>query len=187
MQEPQMINGLDVSQLKDTIGAVRQQPELAEFRLRATNTWLNGNHNRTYVKDFYGAGQEDTSRARPFVLEVDEPSVLQGEDNGPCPAEYVLTALAGCLTTTMVFNAALQGIKIEEIESTIEGDIDLQGALGLAEAVRAGYEKITITFRVKSTASAEQLEALTRLSPVLDIVTNPVPVNVRVIKTADDN
>jgi uncharacterized OsmC-like protein len=185
MQNPTMLNGMNVSQLQDTIGAIQQQPELAKFQFRATNQWLSGNHNRTHIKDFYGAGQEDTSRAKAFVLDVDEPSVLQGDDHGPSPAEYVLNALAGCLTTTLVFQAALQGIHIEEMESTIEGDVDLRGGLGINAAVRAGYENITVTFRVKSAASAAQLQALTRFSPVLDIVSNPVPVNVRVIKTGN--
>lgn len=186
MQNPNTLNGMNVSQLKDTISAIQEQPELAKFQFRVTNKWLGGNHNRTHIKDFYGAGQEDTSRAKPFVLDVDAPSVLQGDDNGPSSSEYVLNALAGCMTTTLVFHAALQGIHIEEMESTIEGDVDLRGALGINAAVRAGYENITVTFRVKSTASAAQLEALTRFSPVLDIVRHPVPVNVQVITTENN-
>ena len=96
--------------------------------------------------------------------------------------EYVLTALVGCMTTTMVYKAALHGIKIEEIETTLEGDLDLQGFLELDESKRNGYEQINVVFNVRSDASAEQLETFVKGSPVYDCITNPVPVNVRVEK-----
>lgn len=175
-------NGVNVTLLKDTISAIGQDPEVARFQFRATNRWINGGHNRTKIKEFYGAKQEDTTRTQPFVLDADEPPILLGEDNGPNPVEYILTALAGCMTTTMVYKAALHGIKIEEIESTLEGDIDLQGLLELDENVRNGYENVTITFKVKSDAPAKQLEIFAKGSPVFDCICNPVPVKVRVEK-----
>lgn len=183
MSEAKIINGVNVSQLFETIDVIKQKPEIAKFKFRATNKWVNGGHNTTMIKDFYGAGQEDTTRMKTFVMEADEPAVLLGEDAGANPTEYLLAALAGCLTTSMVYHAAAQGIKIESIESSYEGDLDLQGFLGLSEKIRNGYEGIRVTFKIKADAPEEILQELIKTaqqrSPVFDIVTNPVPVTVQ--------
>ncbi len=184
MQEQQkIVNGVNVDQLVDTINAIEETPSIANFTFRANNAWLDGGHNRTTIKDFYGAGQEDTSRAKAFVLDADEPPVLLGANHGANPVEYVLKGLAACLTTSLVYHAAAQGIEIEEVESKLEGDLDLHGFLGMSEDVRNGYENIRVTFKVKGDASEEQLEELVQVaqarSPVFDIVSNPVPVSVR--------
>jgi uncharacterized OsmC-like protein len=183
MAEQKIVNGVNVDQLFETINVIKDQPDIAKFRFRASNKWINGGHNRTSIKDFYGAGQEDTSRTEPFVLDADEPPVLLGTDQGANPVEYVLTALAGCLTTSLIYHAAAQGIKIDEVESRFEGDLDLRGFLGLSENVRNGYENIRVTFKIKADAPKEKLEELVKLaqqrSPVFDIVSNPVPVSVR--------
>lgn len=181
--EQKIVNGFTVAQLADTVEAIKAQPSLAEFQFRATNRWFSAGRNRTVIRDFYGAGQEDTSRAQSFIVHADEPAVLLGEDTAPNPGEYVLTALAACLTTSLAFQAALRGIEIESIESSLEGDIDLQGFLGLRDDVRNGYENITVTFRIKSDAPAELLEELATTSPVFDIISNPVPVTLRVEKS----
>jgi uncharacterized OsmC-like protein len=177
------INGVDVDQLFSTINAIKENPGLAKFEFRANNQWVNGGHNRTSIKDFYGAGQEDTTRKRTFVFDNDEPVALLGEDNGANPVEFVLHALAGCLTTSLVYHAAAQGIKIDAVESKFEGDLDLRGFLGLNEDVRNGYENIRVTFKIKADAPEEKLKELCELaqrrSPVFDIVTNRVPVNVQ--------
>lgn len=182
MAEQKIVNGVNVDQLLDTINVIKDKPDIAKFRFRASNRWINGGHNRTSIKDFYGAGQEDTSRTEPFVLDADEPPVLLGTDQGANPVEYVLTALAGCLTTSLIYHAAAQGIKIDEVESRFEGDLDLRGFLGLSENVRNGYENIRVTFKIKSDAPKDKLEELVKLaqkrSPVFDIVSNPVPVSV---------
>lgn len=187
MSEAKIINGVNVDQLFGTIDVIKQKPEIAKFKFRATNKWVNGGHNTTTIKDFYGAGQEDTSRTKPFVMEADEPAVLLGEDAGANPTEYLLAALAGCLTTSMVYHAAARGIKIESIESSYEGDLDLQGFLGLADKVRNGYEGIRVTFKIKADAPEETLQELIEIaqqrSPVFDIVTNPVPVKVQLAET----
>jgi len=183
MTKQKMMNGVNVDQLFGTINAIKETPGLARFKFRASNRWINGGHNRTTIKDFYGAGQEDTSHPSPFVMDNDEPAVLLGEDNGANPVEFVLHALAGCLTTSLVYHAAAQGIKIEEVESQFEGDLDLHGFLGLSDKVRNGYEHIRVTFRIKADAPEEKLQELCQLaqrrSPVFDIVSNPVPVSVR--------
>ncbi len=182
MTEQKIINGVNVDQLFGTINAIKDTPGLAKFRFRASNRWVNGGHNTTTIKDFYGAGQEDTSRATPFVMHADEPAVLLGEDNGANPVEYVMAALAGCLTTSLVYHAAAQGITIESVESSYEGELDLHGFLGLSDKVRNGYESLNVTFRIKADAPEEKLRELVQLaqrrSPVFDIVSNPVPVTV---------
>jgi uncharacterized OsmC-like protein len=183
MTKQKMMNGVNLDQMFGTITAIRETPGLARFEFRAGNRWINGGHNRTTIKDFYGAGQEDTSRAEPFVMDNDEPAVLLGEDNGANPVEVVFHALAGCLTTSLVYHAAAQGIRIDEVESQFEGDLDLQGFLGLSDKVRNGYENIRVTLRIKGDALPEKMEELCQLaqkrSPVFDIVSNPVPVSVR--------
>jgi len=182
MAEQKIVNGVNVDQLFETINMIKDKPDGAKFRFRASNKWVNGGHNRTSIKDFYGAGQEDTSRTKPFVLDADEPPVLLGTDQGANPVEHVLTALAGCLTTSLIYHAAAQGIKIDEVESRFDGDLDLRGFLSMSENVRNGYENIRVTFKIKADAPKEKLEELVKLaqkrSPVFDIVSNPVPVSV---------
>lgn len=175
-----VINGVDVERLGQTLQAVQQNPSFGISQFRAVNRWISGGHNRSTIKGFYGAGQEDTTRTKPFVLDADEPHVLLGKDQGANPVEYVLHALAACLTTSLVYHAAARGIKVESVESTLEGDLDLQGFLGLSDQVRRGYKQIRANFTIKSDASAEQLEALTKFSPVYDIVSNPVPVSIHI-------
>jgi uncharacterized OsmC-like protein len=166
-----------------TINAIKDNTGLAKFKFRAANEWINGGHNRTTIKDFYGAGQEDTTRRQTFVFDNDEPAVLLGEDNGANPVEFVLHALAGCLTTSLVYHAAAQGIKIEAVESKFEGELDLRGFLGMSENVRNGYQNIRVTFKIKADAPEEKLKELCELaqkrSPVFDIITNPTPVSVQ--------
>jgi uncharacterized OsmC-like protein len=178
-----MINGVDVDRLFATIDAVGKDNSLADFRFRAENSWMRGGHNRSTIQGFYGAGQEDPTRTKPFVLDNDEPAVLLGEDHGANPVEYVLHALAGCVTTSLVYHASARGIRIDEVSSTLEGQLDLRGFLGMDDTVRNGYEKVRVTFRVKGDATDEQLEELCRVaqqrSPVFDIVSNPVPVEVK--------
>lgn len=175
-----VINGVDVERLGQTVQAVQQNPSLGTSQFRAVNRWINGGHNRSTIKGFYGAGQEDTTRTKPFVLDADEPYVLLGNDQGANPVEYVLHALAACLTTSLVYHAAVRGIHIESIESRLEGDLDLQGFLGLSDQVRRGYKQIRVNFTIQSDAPAKDLEELTKFSPVFDIVSNPVPVSISI-------
>jgi len=175
-----VINGDDVGRLGETMEALQQNPALAESQFRAKNRWISGGHNRSTIQGFYSAGQEDTTRTEPFVLDADEPLALHGTDKGPNPVEFVLHALAACLTTSMVYHAAARGIRIESVESTLEGDLDLQGFLGLSDKVRRGYKEIRVHLNVKSDASPEELRELTKFSPVHDIVTNKVPLSISV-------
>jgi uncharacterized OsmC-like protein len=174
----QITNGVDVTALGGVLEAVQGDAEIAKFQFRAKNKWLGGGHNRTEIQGFYGACREDSTRTAPFVLDNAEPPVLLGEDQGANPVEYVLHALAGCMTTTMVYHAAAQGITIESVETELEGDLDLRGFLRLDDKVRNGYENIRVNFKVKSDATPEQLAELASMSPVFDIVSNPVPISV---------
>jgi uncharacterized OsmC-like protein len=179
----QLVNGINVEQITGIINAINDTPDLAKFRFRATNQWVNSSHNRSTIQSFYGACQEDTSRAQPFIVDADEPVSLMGDDRAPNPIEYVLHALAACLTTTLIFEASADGIKIDEVESSLEGELDLRGSLGLSESIRNGFENISVNFKVKSDAPKEKLEELFKraytLSPVFDVVTNPVPVSLK--------
>ena len=176
------LNGVNVDQLVGTINAIKANPDLARFKFRAKNEWVNGGHSRTSIQSFYGAGQEDSSRDKPFMLEGDEPPVLLGANAGPNAVEAVLHALASCLAVGFVYNAAAQGINIESLEFDLEGDLDLHAFLGLSDQVRPGYENIRLSYRVKSDAPREKIIALCdyvqKTSPVLDIIRNPVPVTV---------
>jgi uncharacterized OsmC-like protein len=177
-------NGVDTEVMFGTLDAIKAQPELGKFQFRARNRWLGGAHNRTTIRDFYAAGQEDTSRAAEFVLDAGEPAILLGTDTGPNPAEYLLHALAACLTTSLVYVAAARGVRLTEVESTVEGEMDVQGALGLSDEYRNGFELIRVSFRVKGDAPEEKLrEVVARAqqrSAVFDMVTNGVPVTVDV-------
>jgi uncharacterized OsmC-like protein len=181
-QTSTLINGVNVDQLVGTVNAIKQNPDLARFQFRARNEWLEGGHSRTFIQGFYGAGQEDASRTKPFVLEGDEPPVLLSANAGPNAVEAVLHALASCLAVGFVYNAAAQGINIESLEFELEGDLDLHAFLGLSDQVRPGYENIRLSYRVKSDAPREKIVELCnyvqKTSPVLDIIRNPVPVTV---------
>lgn len=176
------VNGVDVDQLVETIEAIEGDPDLANFTFRAHTDWLNGGHSRTTIQGFYGAGQYDTSRDEPFVLDGDEPPVLLGENSGPNAVETVLHALTSCLAVGFVYNAAAQGIQVESLGFDVEGELDLHGFLGLSDEVRPGYENIQVNYRVECDAPREKVvelcEYVQRTSPVLDIISNPVSVSV---------
>ena len=177
-------SGVDAEQLFGTLDAIKADPSLGRFQFRARNRWIHGAHNRTTIRDFYAANQEDTSRAEEFVIDAGEPAILLGTDTGPNPAEFLLHALAACLTTSLVYIAAARGVELTEVESTLEGDMDVQGALGLSDEYRNGFERIRVSFRVAGDAPEEKLrEVVARAqqrSAVFDMVTNGVPVTVDV-------
>ncbi len=179
--QTQMINGVNLDQLQENMDAIQQQPSLAEFQFRSKGRWLDGSHNRTVIDGYYGVGQEH-SRQEPFVLDKDEPPVLLGKDIAANPMEYVLAALTGCMTTSLVYQAAAHGVEVEAIETEMEGDLDLRGFLGLSQDVRKGFEGVRVKFKVKSDADEAQIQQFLSMSPVLDIMTNPVPVSVEVEK-----
>ena len=185
MAQEKKVNGVNVDQLFSTIEQIKEKPEIARFKFRATNKWIDGTHNRATVKDFYGAGQEDVSR-EPMVFELDEPPVLLGKNLGTNPVEYLLVALSGCLTTSLIAHASAKGIEIKGVESRYEGDLDLRGFLGLSEDVKVGYGNIRVYFKINADVSEEQKEELIRMaqkySPVFNTIASPVPVSVQLEK-----
>ncbi len=180
MAEEKIVNGVDVNAVESTVHAIQENAGLAKFRFRLHNKWMGGGHNHSTVGDFYGCNEENAHQSI-LELDADEPPVLAGRDLGANPVEHLLNALAACLTTTMVYHAAIRGIKIEELESELEGDIDLRGFLGLSNEVRRGYQNIRVKFKVKTDAeNVEKLKALSKLSPVFDVTSNGTSVDVQI-------
>ncbi len=177
------LNGVDTPTLFATIDAVRGQPELARFRFKATNRWQQGTHSRSLIEPFHGAGGEHR-HAHEHVYDADHPAVLVGRDHGPTPVEFLLHALASCITAGIGTIAAARGVTLHEVESTVEGDIDLRGVLGISGEVRNGYQQLRLSFRIKGDASPEKLAEIVEQSrarsAVFDVLTNGVPVQLTV-------
>src|ERR1700749_3224001 len=175
-------NGVDTEKLFATLDLIKEQPELAQFQFRATNRWIEGGHNRSTIQGFYAAGGEDTTRTKAFEIDAGEPAILLGTDTGANPAEYLLHALAACLTTSIVYIAAARKVELTSVESTLTGEMAVRGALGADAEPRNGFERIGVGFRVTGSAPAEKLREIvaqaTRRSTVFDMVTNGVPVAV---------
>ena len=177
-------NGVDTATMYATLDLIKAQPELAKFEFRATNRWIAGAHNRSTIKGFYAAGGEDTTRTEAFELDAGEPAILLGTDTGPNPAEFLLHALAACLTTSIVYVAAARKVELTSVESTLTGHMDVRGALGVDEEPRNGFERIDVSFRVAGNAPEEKLrevvERARQRSAVYDMVANGVPVSMAV-------
>jgi uncharacterized OsmC-like protein len=183
---PISTNGLNMEALVDTVAAVKQDPTLGQFEFRATNRWINGGENRSRIKEFSGAGCEDESRTEAFEFTNGEPPVLLGANEGANPVEFLLHALAGCVTTTTVLHAAARGIQIESLSTELIGTIDVQGLLALDDTVPVGYEEIRIKMDISADCSDEELDELLAFaknhSPVCNTVCQPVPVTVERVK-----
>ena len=177
-------NGVDVPTLFATLDAVKGQPTIAQFEFRARNEWISGTHNRSTIQGFFGPGQEDTSRTAPFSYDVDHPAALVGHNNGPTAVEFLLHAIAACLTSGIANIAAARGITLHRVSSTVCGDIDLLGILGLDDTVRNGYQKVRVSFQIDGDASDEELAGLVersrRRSAVYDTLVNGSPVEIDV-------
>ncbi len=184
-EKKKMVNGVAVDEIFATIDAIKETPDLAKSRFRATNTWIKGGHNRTTINDFYSASEERKHK-KPFVLDADEPPLLLGEDAGPNPVEYLLTGLAACITTAMVYHAAAKGIELRGVRSRLEGDLDLRGFLGISPDIEVGYQKIRVFFTIDADISEEQKEELikmgTKYSPVYNTVSKATPVEAKLDK-----
>ena len=179
--QEKIVNGVDVGRLLDTVHAIKDEPAIAKFNFRVSNKWLNSGHNHTTINDFYGA-REVHPHVEPFELEADEPPILLSGDKGPNPVEYLLTGLAGCLTSSLVYHAAAMGIEIWGVESRLEGDLDLRGFLGLSNEVPVGYQQIRVHFKIDADISEEKKEELIQMaqkySPVFNTITSQTPVSV---------
>jgi uncharacterized OsmC-like protein len=178
-----MRNGVDTATLFATLDAVKAAPQAATFQFRADNEWISGTHSRGSIHGFFGVGEERTHE-HTFHFDADHPAVLVGNDHGPTPVEFVLHALAACLTAGLANIAAARGINLTEVKSTVSGDIDLNGILGLDPDVRNGYQNVTVRFTVKGDAPADKLRQLVEQSrarsAVYDILTGQVPVTIEI-------
>jgi len=176
-QDPnQTVNGVWVPLLLNVIDSIEQNKDNARFQFRLTNRWVDAGLSRSRIKNFFAVGQENDSRAEPFVVDSDEPAIVSGGNSAPNPMEWVLHSLASCLTSTMVNHAAVQGIEVESVESALEGDMDVRGMLGMSDEVRKGYNQVRVRMRVKSEADAATLRELALFSPVYDILSSSLPV-----------
>ena len=182
-QDRNVMNGLDMEALVATLEAIKADPSLADFEFRARNQWINGGENRSQIRDFYGAGREDDSRTEPFEFTNGEPPVLLGANEGANPVEYLLHALAGCVTTTTVLHAAARGIQIRRLSTELKGKIDVQGLLALDESAPIGYRSIDIEMDIEADCTDDELDELLSFardhSPVCNTICRPVPVTVR--------
>jgi uncharacterized OsmC-like protein len=181
--EPTARNGVDIPNLFGTIDVLREQPELAAFRFRATNRWVVGTHSRTTIETFSGAGG-DHVHTTEFAYDADHPAVFVGADQGPTPVEFLLHALGSCLMAGVANIASARGVDLRCVEASLEGDIDVQGILGISKDVRNGYEQVRVTFRIEGDAPPETLRKIVEQararSAVYDVLTNGVDVVVRV-------
>jgi uncharacterized OsmC-like protein len=180
------VNGLGVREMVDTVQAITDDPSLGQFEFRAENQWINGGENRSTIQGFYGAGSEDESRSEPFTFTNGEPPILLGNNEGANPVEFLLHALAGCVTTTTILHATARGITIHKLSTELVGNIDVQGLLALDDTVPVGYESISIKMDIEADCSDEELDELLSFakdhSPVCNTVCRPVPVTVERVK-----
>lgn len=188
MSASRMLNGVDLDGLGGTIAAVLADASLARFQFRAQNRWIDGALNRTQIQGYFGAGEEHVTRRVPFVYDNDEPPVLLGQDLGANPVEYLLHALAGCLTTSLVYHAANLGIEVYTIETFFEGDLDLRGFLGIDPTVRPGYQRLRVRFRVDAEGGSEVARHLLQIakdrSPVFDMLNRGIDLDVGLERAA---
>jgi len=177
------LNGVDVPTLFATLDVVKAQPAAANFQFRASNHWLAGTHSRTTIGAFYGGGQENEHKSI-YCYEADHPKVLVGQDNAPTPVEFLLHAVAACITAGIGNIAAARGIRLDRVECSVEGDIDMMGLLGLDTSVRNGYQNINVTFEIEGDSSTDELRKIVERSvsrsAVHDVLTNGVPVNIEI-------
>jgi uncharacterized OsmC-like protein len=178
---PVPLNGVDTPTLFATLDVVRNQPELAKFQFRATNKWVSGTRSCSRIETFSGAGGEHRHTG-DVEFHADHPQVLVGRDAAPTPVEFLLHALASCLTAGMGNIAAARGVQLTSIESSIEGDIDLRGIFGFSREVRNGYQQMRVNFRITGDAPPEKLREIldqaTARSAVYDVLTNGIPVQI---------
>lgn len=175
-QTPDLTNGVNVDQLMNVISSIEEDTGYAKFQWRATNQWVDGELSRSQIKGFFGGNAEDTTRKQVFTIDADEPPIASGENRAPNSMEYLLHALATCLTGTLVNHAAVRGVQIDAVDSSYAGDMDVRGLFGLSDNVRKGFSKVSVEMRVRSQASVEELTEMALFSPVYDVISKSLPV-----------
>ena len=174
-QTNHIINGVDTEGVINLATNISQDEDYGKFTFRATNQWINGARSHSFIQGFFAGGKENTERREPHVVNADQPVFLGGENTAPNPVEHLLHALDSCLTVTLVFHAAVQGIHVEAIETSSEGDMNARGFFGISENVDKGYKQIRVNMRVKSDADVDTLTTLAMYSPVYEMISKAVP------------
>jgi len=186
MQEKMAENGVNVAALLGAREALTEAPEAARFKWRATSEWVNGTHSRSTIDGFYGLGGEQKHR-QTFTFDTDHPEVFAAEDNGATPVEMILVGLAGCLGAGIASVAQNRNIQLRSVKATLEAGMDLQGILGIDDAVRNGFDGIKVHYDIDADATEEEIAALVaqsqKRSAVFDILTNPTDVMVTTRKS----
>lgn len=180
VQTPEIVNGIEVDKITSVIDDINIDANNGKWQFRSTNIWMGAAKNQSEFKDYLANNGENVPHIDPFILMADEPPLIGGNGDAANPVEYLLHALTSCLTTSLVAHAAVRGIVVDDINTSTEGDIDIRGFLGMSEDVRKGYQAIRINMRVKSEAAAEQLKELALFSPVYDVVSNSLPVELNI-------
>jgi uncharacterized OsmC-like protein len=176
-------NGVNVEALLGARAALTEAPEAAQFQWRASCTWQNGTHSQTTVEKFFGLGEEQSHRTK-YSYDADHPEIFASEDNGVTPVEFVLVALASCLTAGVAAVAQNREIQLRSVSATIEGAMDVRGILGVDSDVRNGFSEIKVTYNIDADATPDEIKALVaqsqKRSAVYDVITNPTNVSVEV-------
>lgn len=176
-------NGINIEALHGARAALTDAPPAAAFTWRAANEWVNGTHSRSVVEKFFALGEEQ-AHSQAFIVDTDHPTLFASEDNGITPIEMMLTGLAGCLTAGVASIAQHRGVQLHSVRATVEGDLDMQGTLGIDPDVRNGFGQVRVNYEIEADASSEDIAALVaqsqKRSPVFDIMTNPTNVSVNV-------
>lgn len=148
-----LVNGIDTDGLREAIAGIAAEPKKGECEFRVRTTWKGGTRSETSAEKIVLGGE---TLPRSFRFAADEPLQLFGTDTAANPQEYLMGALASCMTVGFVANAALRGIRLQSLEIETEGKLDLRGFLGIDPAVAPGYETIRYRVRVRGDATRQQ-------------------------------
>jgi uncharacterized OsmC-like protein len=178
----QLTNGVDTQQVISLAGKIQENDDYGKFRFRASNHWVDGSRSRSCIQNFFAGGEENSSHKKALTVDANQPDFLGGGNTAPNPVEHLLHALDSCLTTTLVYHASVQGIKLESVDTQSEGEMNARGFFGISDEVNKGYERIRVNMRVKSDASVDILTKLAMYSPVYEMISRSVPVEFTMTK-----
>jgi uncharacterized OsmC-like protein len=177
-----IINGIDIQQVMNMAGNIQQDEDFGKFRFRAINSWIDGARSESAIQGFYAGSEENHDRKQALKVSADQPEFLGGNNTAPNPVEHLLHSLNSCLTVTLNYHASVNGIPVDSIETSSEGEMNARGFFGISEDVRKGYERIRINMRVKSEADEQMLTKLAMYSPVFEMISKSVPVDFKLTR-----